>query len=256
MHYVALVADKVDAAYYRLDNDYNFVGYPTSFFDGGDNVQVGGWSGVEGYVRLRIEACGAREVTPLSLTVQTGWLEPDIVTAHITLTQGGFVNEGPLDLDAPTGPTEVLNDLSYEYSATCTDPNSDDVFLMWDFDGDVTDWEGPYTSGAEVNRAYAFAQLGAHSIMLKAKDTWDVESAWSDAHTVTVYLCGDADMSSAVDIDDAVWLINYIFSEGSPPPHPIEAGDADCSGGIDIDDVVFLLQYIFAQGSAPCVTCN
>ena len=29
-------------------------------------------------------------------------------------------------------------------------------------------------------------------------------------------------------------------------------GDTDCSGGVDIDDVVYLINYIFAGGPAPC----
>jgi len=65
------------------------------------------------------------------------------------------------------------------------------------------------------------------------------------------YQCGDADFSGAVDIDDVVYLINYIFA-GGPAPQPIESGDADCSGGVDIDDVVYLINYIFASGYAPC----
>jgi len=67
------------------------------------------------------------------------------------------------------------------------------------------------------------------------------------------YICGDANGSMAVDIDDAVYLIAYIFASG-PAPDPIELGDADCSGGIDIDDVVFLISYIFAGGNQPCDT--
>ncbi len=65
------------------------------------------------------------------------------------------------------------------------------------------------------------------------------------------YLCGDADASGAVDIDDVVYLINYIFG-GGPAPVPLAAGDADCSGNIDIDDVVYLINYIFGGGPAPC----
>ncbi|MFH1893284.1 MAG: right-handed parallel beta-helix repeat-containing protein [Candidatus Zixiibacteriota bacterium] len=68
------------------------------------------------------------------------------------------------------------------------------------------------------------------------------------------YVCGDTDASDAVDIDDAVYSIAYIFS-GGPPPDPIESGDADCSDAIDIDDVVYLITYIFAGGDEPCAAC-
>jgi len=64
------------------------------------------------------------------------------------------------------------------------------------------------------------------------------------------YICGDADGTGAVDIDDVVFLIAYIFSSG-PAPSPLVSGDADCSGGIDIDDVVYLISYIFASGPTP-----
>jgi phosphoribosyl-AMP cyclohydrolase len=64
------------------------------------------------------------------------------------------------------------------------------------------------------------------------------------------YICGDTDGSGAVDIDDVVYLINYIFA-GGPEPIPYESGDADCSGAVDIDDVVYVITYIFSGGPAP-----
>jgi hypothetical protein len=67
------------------------------------------------------------------------------------------------------------------------------------------------------------------------------------------YVCGDADGSLDVDIDDAVYLISYIFAAG-PAPDPLESGDADCSGEADIDDVVYLIAYIFSGGNSPCDT--
>jgi hypothetical protein len=65
--------------------------------------------------------------------------------------------------------------------------------------------------------------------------------------------CGDADGSGEVDIDDAVYLIAFIFS-GGPAPNPYHAGDANCSIEVDIDDVVYLIAYIFSGGNDPCDT--
>jgi len=69
------------------------------------------------------------------------------------------------------------------------------------------------------------------------------------------WICGDADGSGDVDIDDVVYLVAYIFS-GGPAPVPLESGDANCSGGVDIDDVVYLVAYIFSGGPPPCDTDN
>jgi len=69
------------------------------------------------------------------------------------------------------------------------------------------------------------------------------------------HICGDVDASGAVDIDDVVYLIAYIFA-GGPAPAPLESGDADCSGGVDIDDAVYIIGYIFSGGPPPCDTDN
>jgi hypothetical protein len=66
--------------------------------------------------------------------------------------------------------------------------------------------------------------------------------------------CGNADGSAAIDISDAVALVNYIFS-GGPAPQPVLNGDANCDAAVDISDVVFLIAYIFAGGMAPCSGC-
>ena len=68
-------------------------------------------------------------------------------------------------------------------------------------------------------------------------------------------LCGDADGSGDVNIGDAIYLIFYIFLDGSPPmcagsPN-LFSGDADGSGSINIGDALFLVKYIFNDGPTP-----
>ncbi|MBU1320492.1 MAG: putative Ig domain-containing protein [candidate division Zixibacteria bacterium] len=74
----------------------------------------------------------------------------------------------------------------------------------------------------------------------------------------STYIPGDADGSGTVDLDDAVYLISYIFT-GGPAPTPIDSGDADGSCAVDIDDVVYLIAYIFTGGPDSlegCVTAK
>ena len=63
--------------------------------------------------------------------------------------------------------------------------------------------------------------------------------------------CGDANGSGFVNVTDAVFLISYIFHDGTAPD-PLDAGDANCDGLVDISDAVYLIRYIFADGPAPC----
>ncbi len=99
-----------------------------------------------------------------------------------------------------------------------------------------------------------------HSLQPPGSNVLYYTSEYSDASKRPVleiqsygrpYLCGDADGSGAVDISDAVYLIQYIFTGGSAP-NPLLAGDADGSGAVDVSDAVYLAQYIFAGGPAPC----
>ncbi len=55
-----------------------------------------------------------------------------------------------------------------------------------------------------------------------------------------------------VNISDAVWMINYVFTGGPPPlPYPMN-GDSNCDGGINISDAVWLINYVFTGGPPPC----
>ncbi len=79
---------------------------------------------------------------------------------------------------------------------------------------------------------------------------WDSASFVFANTFVADFIAGNADGQGIIDIDDVVYLIDYIFGSG-PAPDPIRSGDADASGDIDIDDVVYLINYIFGGGEQP-----
>jgi hypothetical protein len=99
-------------------------------------------------------------------------------------------------------------------------------------------------------------ETGPFSFTVKAQDNaYHVQQADYDLFVNTgSYLPGDADASGAVDVDDAVYLINYIFAEG-PAPVPMNSGDSDASCEINIDDVVYVVIYVFSGGPAPLPGC-
>lgn len=76
---------------------------------------------------------------------------------------------------------------------------------------------------------------------------------WQDL-SVSGLLCGDMDYSGNVDIDDVVFIINYMFA-GGPAPDPFEVGNVNCLDAVDMDDIVFIINYMFAGGSVPCEDC-
>ena len=72
--------------------------------------------------------------------------------------------------------------------------------------------------------------------------------------TTGPYICGDCNGDDAVDVIDAVYLINYLFGEFSPPD-PWCIGDVNCDGKVDVVDVVYLINYLFGELSPPCSEC-
>ncbi len=61
---------------------------------------------------------------------------------------------------------------------------------------------------------------------------------------------GDCNRDGLTNIDDGLFLINYIFGGGTAP-NPTALGDNNCDGIVNISDVVFLIEFIFAGGPPP-----
>jgi predicted outer membrane repeat protein len=64
------------------------------------------------------------------------------------------------------------------------------------------------------------------------------------------YMLGDADADSAVDLEDVVLVIDYLFAYGSPPC-PYHAADINCDGIVNVADVVCFVNCLFIVGSLP-----
>jgi hypothetical protein len=98
---------------------------------------------------------------------------------------GNDGNNRPSIPDAPNKGSK--NNL---YTAQTTDPDGEQIYYMWDW-GDKTfsDWLGPYDSGSSIETEHMFSPSGlkkeTYDIRIKAKDTNDAESEWSEPLTIT-----------------------------------------------------------------------
>lgn len=65
------------------------------------------------------------------------------------------------------------------------------------------------------------------------------------------YICGDANNDLAINVSDAVYIINYVFIGGNPP-NPLAAGDPNCDATCNVSDAVWIINYVFVGGNVPC----
>ena len=73
----------------------------------------------------------------------------------------------------------------------------------------------------------------------------------AETYARSTYICGDANGDKAINVGDAVYVINYVFKGGAAPT-PAAAGDGNCDGATNVGDAVYVINFIFRGGSPPC----
>ena len=68
---------------------------------------------------------------------------------------------------------------------------------------------------------------------------------------IRVSVCGDVNGDEKVDVGDMVYLLNYLYQGGPPPPDPWTADLNGCDGIINVGDVVYLRNYLYSGGDPP-----
>jgi len=96
-------------------------------------------------------------------------------------------NIAPEKPEKPSGQTQVNTDVEYTYSSRTIDTDGDQIYYWFDLgDGINSGWIGPYASGETANIKHIWTVEGTYQIKVKAKDTFNAESDWSDPLTVIV----------------------------------------------------------------------
>ncbi len=117
----------------------------------------------------------------------TDHLEGDLTTRAWFTFVTAAENLPPEKPETPTGWTDGRIHVIYTYNSTTTDANGDQVWYLFDW-GDDSDsgWIGPFESGAIASANHSWSKKGAYEIKVKAKDTYNSESNWSDPLPITM----------------------------------------------------------------------
>ena len=246
-HYAAMITDK--GAYGYMTNNYNLTYVPSCYFDGGDDILIGGYS-QESYYTDRLLNSGQREVPDLNLSVSMAYLGNYQIEFTVSVTNNVFSNSAPNTPASPAGPSAGLLEDEHLFSVTGTDPESDQLYYMWNWGDEQSDWVGPFNSGETVSAGHTWSAEGVHNVSVKVKDQNEVESGWSNVSPIKIVKRGNANGDDLINVGDAVFMISYIFRGGAAPV-PLSAGNANCDELTNVGDAVYLISFIFRGGLPP-----
>ncbi len=252
-----MVGDVSTVASYRIFTELNRYAYPSTYYDGGNGVLVGGYTDTSAYTPLLIEA-GMRPAPNLDLITAVNWLGNGIVQIKVKV---GFETTANIPPDAPTvssGDNIGLIDTEYRYTASGTDPESSQIYYQWDYgNGEISNWIGPFASGDPCSVDHSWTEKGLFDVKVRIRDEWNFPGEWSEPFQVQMGCCegirGNIDNlggEPGIDIADLVYTVEFQFNEG-PPSDCFEEADFDATGEIDIADLVYLVEFQFDSGPPP-----
>jgi len=158
------------------------------------------------------------------------------------------VIEGNSPPDKPSidGPSTGKKGESLRYSVSATDPNGDMLFYMFDWNGEQSDWIGPYRSGDTAYASHLWRGQGNYEVKVKAKDSYGEEGEWSEPLEISISLAFTSSLSE-----------NYlhIFGKGIMPLGiTVVLGDLPfeiCAPGASRVDFYLDDEFRGSDGQAP-----
>ncbi len=99
----------------------------------------------------------------------------------------GQSSTSPAKPKKPSGVRRIKVDKYYKYTSTATDPDNDQIYILFDWDdGTSSGWLGPFESGEKVKAIHKWTENGTYMIRSKAKDINGTNSEWSDPVKINV----------------------------------------------------------------------
>jgi len=115
-----------------------------------------------------------------------------------------------------------------------------------------------FNAGSNPNLNGIPTYASSFNFALKVEDSSDPVQSSQFTFNLTVNpplpICGDLNTDQTVNISDIVYLINYIYLNGTEPDNELKA-DVNCDGKISLTDVIYLVNYVFRGGADPCADC-
>jgi len=141
-------------------------------------------------------------------------------------------------------PSDILTITKYGVGDfyTVPHPSPDTGFFSWNpIPADTLN--SPYSVTFIVDDGTGLADTGEVMIKVKARAVTPPGNE------------GDLDGDGDIDVQDVIYLVNFLFKNG-PEPNPPPAGDINCDCVTTVSDIIYLINYLFRGGTPPKIRCN
>lgn len=97
-------------------------------------------------------------------------------------------NNPPNKPSTPTGDDVGQTNQELTYTSLSIDPEENQIYYLFDWgDNKNSGWLGPFDSGIPCEAVHSWTKKGVYNLMVKAKDTDNLESEWSDPFSVKIF---------------------------------------------------------------------
>lgn len=222
--------------------------YSHGVAEGGHFVVICGWDDAEGYWICK-NSWG------------TGWGEAGWFRIRMGVNEAGIEQDVyQMNVDLPTV-TERMKVKSPDNGEGCM--AGYDAYIEWAsalYYGDIRieystnegqDWQLVVDNTTDDGRYHwDVPETPSSSCRVKISDPVDGNPFDLSDDNFIIFLIGDANADTKIDIVDIVYVVNYALRSG-PEPIPLKAGDAFCDEEVNIQDAVWLVNYVFKGGPEP-----
>ena len=95
-------------------------------------------------------------------------------------------NTPPETPDTPTGPAQGDIGIEYSFTTQTTDQDSTEIFYLWFWGNEMSEWMGPYEPGEPISSVHSWDYPGTYEIKVMAKDSEDATSDWSESLMIQI----------------------------------------------------------------------
>jgi hypothetical protein len=181
------------------------------------------------------------------------WATGQIPNDNYTITVHAYDRFGNHAQESMAVTTANYYDVSGSISFSDENPFLEDVEVSVDFSGttEMTDDQGLFELFSQPAGRYPVTadRIGYETWLQIAEVFGEVDLQIE--LTPAPYVNGDVDFNQLVNVSDIVYLVNFVFGNGTYPVPWAAAVAIDSDPSVNVSDIVYMINFVFGDGPPP-----